>query len=117
VIPEQAVNSRSFPYCYPCDSERKPNTQRMEPVAMRKGGGKGLYLHAGNMLDCIKTRELPNCDIAIGAEVAKLSHMTNISCRVGTALNWDHDKGVFDHKEANRLIKANYREPWKLPKI
>jgi len=117
VMPELAVNSRSFPYCYPCDSEKKPNTQRMEPLALRKGGGKGLYLHAGNLLDCIKTRELPNCDIAIGAEVAKLSHMTNISCRVGTALNWDNDKGVFDNKEANRLIKANYRDPWKLPKV
>lgn len=115
VIPEQAVNSRNFPYCFPCDDEKKPNTLRMEPVEMRKGSGKGLYLHVGNMLDCMRTRELPNADIAIGAEVAKLSHMANISCRVGSALNWDNKTGLFDNTEANLLAKANYRAPWKLP--
>jgi hypothetical protein len=115
VIPEQAVNSRNFPYCYPCDDERKPNSLRMEAVEMHKGLGKGLYMHAGNMLDCIRTRELPNADIAIGAEVAKLSHMANISCRVGSALRWDNKTGLFDNEEANLLAKANYRSPWKLP--
>ncbi|HAC74045.1 MAG TPA: oxidoreductase, partial [Porphyromonadaceae bacterium] len=107
----------NFPYCYPCDNERKPNTPRMEAVEKKTGGGKGLYLHAGNMLECMRSRQLPNADIAIGAEVAKLSHMANISCRVGSALNWDNETGTFDNPEANRLAKAHYREPWKLPKL
>lgn len=118
VIPEQQINSRSFPYCYPCDSERKPTSFRMEAVEKKKGSGKGLYLHAGNMLDCIKSRQLPNCDIAIGAEVAKLSHITNISCRLGTALHWDNQKNMFvNNQEATQLSKANYRAPWTLPKL
>ena len=82
---------------------------------MHKGLGKLLYMHACNILDCIRTRELPNADIAIGAEVAKLSHMANISCRVGSALRWDNKTGLFDNEEANLLAKANYRSPWKLP--
>ena len=70
------------------------------------------------MLDCMRSRNLPNADIAIGAEVAKLSHLANISCRVGSALNWDDKTGRFiGNPEANRLIKANYRAPWKLPKV
>jgi hypothetical protein len=90
----------------------------MEAIEKRKGSGKGLYLHAGNMLECMRTRELPNADIAIGAEVAKLSHLANISCRVGSALNWDNKTGKFiGNEEANRLIMANYRAPWKLPKV
>ena len=118
VLPEQAINSRMFPYCFPCDQERKPNTNRMEPVAMNTGEGKGLYLHVGNMLECIKSRKLPNCDIAIGAEIAKLSHITNISSRLGSALNWDSQTSSFiDNKEANLLCKANYRSPWSLPKL
>lgn len=117
VVPEQQVNSRNFPYCYPCDDERKPSTPRMEAIEKRKGSGKGLYLHVGNMLDCMRSRELPNADVAIGAEVAKLSHMANISCRVGTGLNWDNETGTFDNLEANRLIKANYRAPWELPRL
>ena len=118
VMPEQAINSRMYPYCFPCDTERKPNTNRMEAVEMQKGEGKGLYLHVGNMLECIKSRKLPNCDIAIGAEVAKLSHITNISSRLGTALNWDSSTSSFiNNNDANLLCKASYRAPWTLPKI
>jgi hypothetical protein len=90
----------------------------MEAVKKRTGEGKGLYLHAGNMLNCMRSRELPNADIAIGAEVAKMSHIANISCRVGAALNWDNEAGQFiGNDSANRLIKANYRAPWKLPQL
>jgi predicted dehydrogenase len=117
VRPEMHNRGRSFPYCYPCDAERKPEAARMEGVAWQKGAGKGLYNHVGNLLDCIKTRELPNCDIAIGAEVAKLSHLANISCRVGKALAWDDKTNTFNDKKANELIKAHYRAPWKLPKL
>ena len=56
---------------------------RMDAVPFKKGEGKGLYNHVGNMLECIKTRELPNADVAIGAKVAKMSHLANISSRVG----------------------------------
>ncbi|MDR0421922.1 MAG: Gfo/Idh/MocA family oxidoreductase [Proteiniphilum sp.] len=116
VVPEAAVNSRTFPYCYPCDEERMPDSLRMEAVKKKSGEGKGLYLHAGNMLDCMRSRKLPNADIAIGAEVARLSHIGNISCRVGSALHWDSETGMFaGNEEANRLIKADYRDPWKLP--
>jgi hypothetical protein len=43
--------------------------------------------------------------------------MANISCRVGQALKWDNATGKFDNKEANKLAKAHYRDPWKLPKL
>ncbi|MDD4434553.1 MAG: Gfo/Idh/MocA family oxidoreductase, partial [Parabacteroides sp.] len=36
------------------------NKARMEAVPFKKGEGKGLYNHVGNMLSCIKSRELPN---------------------------------------------------------
>jgi len=48
-------------------------------------------------------------------QVTKLSHMANISSRVGEGLKWDNETGTFDNIEANRLIKAYYRDPWKLP--
>ncbi|MDR1096566.1 MAG: Gfo/Idh/MocA family oxidoreductase [Tannerella sp.] len=118
VLPEQAVNSRTFPYCYPCDEEKKPDTLRMEAVEQRKGSGQGLYLHVGNLLECIKTRNLPNCDIAAGAQTAKLCHIINISSRTGTALNWDNEKNIFvNSSEASLLAKANCRAPWKLPEL
>ena len=90
----------------------------MEAVPFKKGEGKGLKNHVANMLDCIKTRKLPNADIAIGARVAKMSHLANISCRLQREVIWDDAKSRFvGDKEANQLAKAHYRSPWKLPKV
>jgi predicted dehydrogenase len=92
------------------------NKARMEAVPFKKGEGKGLYNHVGNMLSCIKSRELPNADVAIGAKVAKMSHLANISSRLGRGLVWDDAKSIFvNDPEATEFVKAYYRDPWKLP--
>jgi len=91
---------------------------RMEAVPFRKGEGKGLYKHVGNTLQCIKTRQLPAADVAIGAQVAKISHLANISCRLQRELKWDDANSTFiGDNEANSLAKAYYRAPWELPKL
>jgi hypothetical protein len=90
----------------------------MEAIPFKKGEGKGLYNHVGNMLSCIKSRELPNADIAIGARVAKMAHLANISCRLGREVRWDDEKHLFiNDEEATALSKAYYRAPWKLPEL
>ena len=95
-----------------------PVKDRMEAVPLKKGEGKGLYNHIGNMLSCVKSRQRPNADIEIGARVAIMSHLANISCRLNRGLVWDNTKNNFvGDKEANQLAKAYYRDPWKLPKI
>lgn len=93
-------------------------TPRMEAVPFRKGEGKGLYNHVGNLLQCVKSRELPAADIAIGARVAKMAHLANISCRVEREVRWDDTARCFTgDREATSLAKAVYRAPWSLPKI
>ena len=79
----------------------------MEAVPFKKGEGKGLYNHVGNMLSCIKSRELPNADVAIGARVAKMAHLANISCRVQREVHWDDKNNLFvGDNEATALSKA-----------
>lgn len=91
---------------------------RMEAVPFKKGEGKGLYNHVGNFLSCIKSRELPAADIAIGARVANMSHLANISCRLQREVRWDDRSNQFiNDEEANTLAKACYRAPWELPKL
>ena len=91
---------------------------RMEAVPFKKGEGKGLYNHVGNFLACMKDKQLPHADIAIGAKVAKLAHFANISCRVGREVVWDDEKHLFiGDEEATSLSKAYYRAPWELPKL
>jgi len=84
----------------------------------QKSTGKGLDLHVENFIDCIKTREKPTADIEIGAHIARIAHLGNISYRLGRKVFWDHDKQEFiNDKQANELVKAHYRAPWKLPKV
>ncbi len=91
---------------------------RMEAVPFKKGEGKGLYNHVGNFLSCIKSRELPNADIAIGARVAKMAHLANISCRLQREVRWNDAANIFiGDEEATALSKAYYRAPWELPKL
>ncbi|MDL2255724.1 Gfo/Idh/MocA family oxidoreductase [Parabacteroides sp. OttesenSCG-928-K15] len=99
----------------PVISQNKP---RMEAVAFKKGEGKGLYNHVGNTLQSIKTRTLPAADVEIGARVAKMCHLANISCRLQREVRWDNANNRFiQDDEANSLAKAYYRAPWELPKL
>lgn len=91
---------------------------RMEAVPFKQGEGKGLYNHVGNFLSCIKSRQLPAGDVAIGARVAKMAHLANISCRLQREVRWDNTTSQFvGDNEANALAKAYYRAPWELPKL
>ena len=88
------------------------------PVPLQKSTGRGLELHVKNFLDCMKTREKPVCDIEIGAHIARIAHLGNISFRLGRKVFWDHNKQQFiNDKEANYMVDAHYRKPWTLPKV
>jgi len=93
---------------------------RMEarpPVGMRPGE-RGLDQHTENFIDCIKTREQPRCNPDIGSLAAINAHLGNIAFRTGTKLHWDGAKMEFkDNAGANALLRANYRDPWKLPRV
>jgi predicted dehydrogenase len=69
--------------------------------------------HAGNWLECIRTRRRPIMDVEIGHRITCWSHLGNIAYRVGRKLDWDPVTECFPgDEEANRLLHAPYREPW-----
>lgn len=89
-----------------------------EGMPIQRSTSNGLDLHVANFLDCVKTRNKPNCDIETGAQIARFAHLGNISYRLGRKLNWDGDKQEFvNDLEANAYLKAKYRAPWELPKV
>ena len=60
----------------------------------------------------------PNADIEIGAHIARIAQLGNIALKTGRKVSWDASTGKFPgDEEANRLLKAKYREPWELPVI
>ena len=80
-----------------------------------------LYIskdHHKNWLDCIKTRELPICDVAIGHRSATVCHLGNIAARLGRKLTWDpKTEAIVGDVEAAGMISRPYRAPWQLPEF
>lgn len=74
--------------------------------------------HHQNWLDCIKSRKLPVCDVAIGHRSATVCHLGNIAIRTGTKLKWDPQaEKLVDNPAGMKLVDKPYRSPWKLPPI
>lgn len=74
--------------------------------------------HVTNFLDCMKSRNTETaCPIDNGSLCAKYAHLGNISARVKSALIYDDVKKTFHNADADKLIKPEYRKPWKFPKI
>jgi predicted dehydrogenase len=71
--------------------------------------------HAKNFLECIKSRELPICDVEIGHRSATVCHLGNLAARLGRKINWDPAKEqITGDEEAAQMVDRPYREPWKL---
>lgn len=71
--------------------------------------------HPQNWLDCIKSRELPICDVEIGHRSASVCHLANMAVRLGRKVQWDPVKEQpIGDDEAAAMANRPYREPWKL---
>ncbi len=71
--------------------------------------------HHEDFLACIKSRELPICDVEIGHRSATVCHLGNIAIRLGRKLTWDPAKEQFvGDDEANTWLSRPYRAPWAL---
>src|SRR5205085_929803 len=71
--------------------------------------------HHKNFLDCIKSRELPICDVEIGHRSATVCHLGNIVARLGRTIQWDPEKEeIVGDADAATWVQRPYRAPWKL---
>ncbi|MDQ5977109.1 MAG: hypothetical protein QG602_81 [Verrucomicrobiota bacterium] len=71
--------------------------------------------HMLNFFDCVKSRELPICDVETGHRSANMCHLGAISLRTKRMLKWDYEKEVFvgaHAKEANTYLKREMRAPY-----
>ncbi len=72
--------------------------------------------HYGNWFDCIKSREKPICDVAIGHRSASVCHLANIAIRVGRKITWDPSRQeIVGDTEAAAMLRRPYRQPWEHP--
>ena len=82
-----------------------PGTEPKHPVAN----------HHQNWLQCIRSRQRPACDVAIGCRSTIVSHLGCIAHWTGRRLRWDPVKEEFiGDQEANRLRRRAMHEPWRI---
>ena len=72
--------------------------------------------HAGNFLECIRTRQPAICPIEEAVQADALCHLSDIAARLERKLTFDPKKETFvKDKEANqRLALKPMRKPWTL---
>jgi predicted dehydrogenase len=71
--------------------------------------------HFGNWIECVKSRELPVSDLAVGHKTTNLCNIANIAMQLQRRLAWDPQQERFaDDAMANRLLTRAMRGPWSL---
>jgi predicted dehydrogenase len=77
----------------------------------------GLYNHVGNLLECMKTRDLPACDIETGHRSSSACLLGNVALRSHERIVWDvaNQKLVAGSPACQKLLSREYRAPWRLP--
>lgn len=71
--------------------------------------------HKRNWLDCIKSRQKPVADVAIGASTSIVCTLGNLGYQLRRPLKWDPKKEQFlNDAEANKHLSRPGRGEWKL---
>jgi predicted dehydrogenase len=74
--------------------------------------------HQKNFAECVRSRKLPNADIAIGHLSVIHCHLANIVARAGRNVRFDQEnESITDDSAANLYVKRTYRTHWSTPKI
>lgn len=69
--------------------------------------------HTQNFLNCMKSRELPICDVEIGHRSATVCHLGNLVARLGRPVQWDPvSETCPGDSEAQAMTDRTYRSPW-----
>ena len=98
---------------YPLDSKQPTvhvDAEHQEP------DGHSIKLLWADFIDAIESGKKPTCDIEIGHYATNLSLLGMMSYKLGRSLEWDGIKEqVVGDAEANKLLRREYRGPWKYP--
>ncbi len=118
VVPDVVVVN-DFPARLPNDrnQEKGYRVGAKTPIEPRSGKGKADTAdHARNFLDCVRSREKCNCDIETGHRDTTAALIGNIAHKTKSYLEWDGKSERFTNSDAaNKLLRYEYRAPYKLP--
>jgi predicted dehydrogenase len=89
---------------------------RMDAVPQQKSDNLDHQNHVADFLECVRSRQRPAADIAIGRNAALYAHLGNIALRTGRKIVWDEASAqVRNDPEADAIVRPKYRAPWVFP--
>jgi hypothetical protein len=97
---------------------RKKIDSEPKEIAGIKLGPRDVHLHPSgshhkNFLECMKSRELPTCDVEIGHRSATVCHLGNIAVRLGRKIRWDPSaERIVGDDEAAKWVDRPKRAPY-----
>jgi predicted dehydrogenase len=96
--------------------DSKKETLHEDPK-LNKPDDQNIDLVWRDFLASIKSGKLPFADIEKGRHATNMAVLGTLASKLGRSIEWDYknDKIVND-KEANKLLKRDYRKPWIYPK-
>jgi predicted dehydrogenase len=69
--------------------------------------------HAGNFLECVRSRKQPICDIATAHRSASAVILGGLALELKRTLKWYPQQEQFiNDDEANRMLSTTFRPPW-----
>jgi predicted dehydrogenase len=96
----------------------RPEGSRDEVAQIRAergtSGNNSLDAHWVNFTQCMRTREKPISDIAIGHRSTATCLLANVALRSRQRVEWDPKTETTPDKEAETYLRREYRAPWKL---
>lgn len=100
---------------YPDDPKKEvlhEDSQLQEP------DGHNMQLLWLDFLKAIESGARPTADIEIGHQATTLALLGMLSLKVGRSVRWDAARElIIDDEEANKLLRREYRAPWKYPEV
>ncbi len=92
-----------------------PKGKNAERQVNKVGADTGK-LHMAEFLNAVRTRQQPGCPIAQGVDSTTAVKLAMIAYDTGSQVVWDNASGqIVGNAAANKLLKREYRQPWKHP--
>jgi predicted dehydrogenase len=93
----------------------QPGSSVEAETVQAAAGGISTTAHVHDFLEAMRTRGRPIAEIEDGHISSAVSMLGNVAFRTGRQIRWDarREQAIGD-AEANRLLRVNYRRPWRL---
>lgn len=121
IIMPEANMSVPFPALTPLDRTlmtKYRGSSKAQLSGKKVMGNADTIWHTRNFIASIAADKQPNCPIDVGHRSTTAALIGNIALKKRVTLDWDPKNEQFvNNKEANALLKYEYRQPYKFPTV